>query len=200
MRRLISRARVRLRPSADTVADQLRYNIANQDRWEERSSVAVDLWTQHDHRWQEQDSTLRVTDLGAGNERLRLLLRERLAYNVEYRPYDLHPQLTTTTRLDARSALPAHAADLTFALGLLEYIRRENDIVDRLRKHSKFAIVSYVGMSPSHIPLDRRRAHGWVRHQTLDEFVALFAMAGFQVLATGEADGGLTSIHLFGQP
>jgi len=62
----------------------------------------------------ESGIALTVTDLGAGNERLRPLLADTLSSPHEHLPYDLYPQRPTTIRLDVSHQLPSREFDLVF--------------------------------------------------------------------------------------
>jgi hypothetical protein len=120
-----------------------------------------------------------------------------LSYPVDYRPYDLHPQLATTRVIDFRQGPPEGQVELAFMLGVLEYIRVETPIIAGLRHHCRFAVISYVGSDVRTISPGQRAAKGWVRHQTVDELAAQFHEAGFTAVDGAESDGGQTRLWLW---
>jgi hypothetical protein len=167
-----------------------RFNLHNQDRWRHRASAAVDLWLTSSASLCDRTGPLRVTDLGAGGQLVGRLLQERARYSVEYRPYDLLPQNSNVTQLDVRDRLPNESAEVTFCLGLLEYLPASDPISHRLFDHARYVIASYVGFDPSRIPLERRIELQWVRHQSDEDFCRCFQSAGFRLksMVTVEPD------------
>lgn len=176
-----------------------RYNCARQGEWSERAEAAVELLAAHEERCRAATTgTLLVTDLGAGNERLRSLLEARLEGALEYRPYDLHPQLSTTAQLDAAREMPAGEFDVTVCLGLLEYLPSVPDLAKRLASATRFALVSYVTSdSPVAMPYEQRLEHGWSTHLTASEVEAAFEESGFRQVASAKAEGEVTTLWLW---
>ena len=123
------------------------FNTAGQhfESWQARALDAVSLWMEARGDWRPNgDRPLRVADFGAGNERLRDVLSDRLGHSFSYFPYDLHPQRPTSVKLNLLEETPPESYDLVFALGLLEYLPPENDFLTRLRSRCRFALVSFV--------------------------------------------------------
>jgi hypothetical protein len=176
-----------------------RYNCARQEEWGERAEAAVALLAAHEDRCRATTAgSLLVADLGAGNERLRSLLAARLEAEPDYRPYDLHPQLPTTTRLDAAREMPAGKFDVTICLGLLEYLPSVPDLARKLAGTTRFALVSYVtDDSPVAMPRRQRLEHGWTTHLTASEVEAAFTEAGFRQVASAKAEGEITTLWLW---
>jgi hypothetical protein len=176
-----------------------RYNCARQEEWGERAVAAVDLLAAHEERCRVATAgTLLVADLGAGNERLRTLLEARLEGEVEYRPYDLHPQLPTTARLDAAGEMPAGEFDVTVCLGLLEYLPSVPGLAKRLAGATRFALVSYVTSdSPVALTHEQRLEHRWITHLKASEVEAAFAESGFRQVASAKAEGEITTLWLW---
>ncbi len=176
-----------------------RYNCARQEEWGERAVAAVELLAAHEERCRDATAgALLVADLGAGNERLRTLLEARLEGELEYRPYDLHPQLPTTGRLDAAHEIPAGEFDVTICLGLLEYLPSVPDLAKRLAGGTRFALVSYVTSdSPVAMTHEQRLEHGWTTHLQASEVEAAFAESGFRQVASAKAEGEITTLWLW---
>lgn len=175
-----------------------RYNCGKQGEWDERAEAAVGLLGEHPDQWKPTAGPAAIADLGAGNERLRELLEIRLDCDLDYRPYDLHPQLPTTTRLDVACEMPAESFDVVFCLGLLEYLPSIPDLAQRLAKRARFALVSYVTSdSPVAIPHEERLRHGWTTHLTAEAIEAAFGEAGFRSPASTISDGEATTLWLW---
>jgi len=176
-----------------------RYNCARQEEWGERAEAAVALLAAHEDRCMATTAgALLVADLGAGNERLRSLLAARLEAEPEYRPYDLHPQLPTTARLDAAREMPTGEFDVTICLGLLEYLPSVSDLAKRLAGTTRFALVSYVTSdSPVAMPHQQRLEHGWTTHLKASEVEAAFTEASFRQVASAKAEGEITTLWLW---
>ena len=134
------------------------FNCAAQDSpsWDERAAVGADLavalpWT----------GRIRVADLGAGNERLREVLTERLDVPLLYEPYDLRPQQASTRQLDVEQELPEGPFDIAFCLGLMEYLRDPHDFLHRLSTVCRYAVPSYViADGAERLSARQRRARG----------------------------------------
>jgi Methyltransferase domain len=172
-----------------------RFNCEKQSEWDDRAETALALLV--DHR-DELPESPEIADFGAGNERLRTLLDSRLTGELNYHPYDLHPQLPTTRSLNVSQGLPDRKFDLAICLGLLEYLPSIPDLARDLRAHCHFALVSYVTSdSPVAIPYDNRLQHGWTTHLKGEEIEESFREAGFQLLGSGNSDGGATTLWLW---
>lgn len=171
-----------------------RYNCGKQGEWDERAETAVGLLTEHSDLWKTTPSgRLTVADFGAGNERLRGLIENRLDCDIDYRPYDLHPQLPTTKHLDVGVEIPDTDFDVVFCLGLLEYLGSVEDLARRLHGVCRHAIVTYVTSdSPVAISYEDRVRHGWTTHLQAREVEAAFGRGGFRLIGTGTSDGEAT--------
>lgn len=176
-----------------------RYNCARREEWDERAEVAVALLATHEHRCRPAAGPpLAIADFGAGNERLRPLLEKRLTGNLHYDPYDLHPQLPTTTRLDVAREMPEREFDVAVCLGLLEYLASLPSLARALSGKSRFVLVSYVTSdSPVAMPYQQRLEHGWKTHLKANEVEAAFEQAGFRAVASSKAEGGITTLWLW---
>lgn len=173
-----------------------RFNCEKQSEWDERAETAVALLIAH--RDALPQHSLAVADFGAGNERLRPLLASRLGCELEYHPYDLHPQLPTTQRLDISQGLPDRTFDLAICLGLLEYLSSIPKLARDLHAGCRLVLASYVTSdSAVAIPLDERRRHGWTTHLEGEEIEECFREAGFRLLGSGNSDGGATTLWLW---
>lgn len=184
--------RSRLRSIVDSVRRR-RYNCEGQTdaSWDERARAAVDMArTALDRR----TGPLAVADLGCGNERLHPLLRARYGDRLTYQGYDLHPQGATSIRLDvAHDDLPT--ADLTFVLGVVEYLEDPTTFLRRLARASSAAVVSYsVVDSAEPLTDEQRRARGWCHHYTGDSFAELLRAAGFALIDTKRVSRGRTQL------
>jgi hypothetical protein len=196
LRRWLSRPTSRLTREGRA---QRRYNCARQGEWDERAGAAAALLAAHEHECRPANpGALAVADLGAGNERLRSLLEDRLESDIDYHPYDLHPQLPTTTRLDVAQEMPGREFDVAICLGLLEYLPSVPSLTRALKEVSRFALVSYVTSdSPVAMPHHQRLEHGWATHLTASEVEAAFGEAGFRALARCMAEGEITTLWLW---
>lgn len=163
--------------------------------------MAASLLAEHSNRWEPNPrGRLAVADFGAGNERLRGLLEARLDCDIEYHPYDLHPQLPTTGRLDVDAETPDAEFDVVFCLGLLEYLSSVRDLARRLHGVCRFAVVSYVTSdSPVAIPYEERLQHHWTTHLTAGEVEAAFSEGGFRLIGSATSDGEATMQWLWGR-
>ncbi len=176
-----------------------RFNCGKQGEWDQRAMTAVELLRATHGSWgPETGSPLVVADFGAGNERLRPLLRSALDEELDYQPYDLHPQQPTTTQLDVSQGLPERGFDLAICLGLLEYLPSVGKLAADLARACRFALVSYVTAdSPVAIPRHDRLQHGWTTHLRGEEVEDAFAVAGFRPIGRRRSDGGATTIWLW---
>jgi hypothetical protein len=176
-----------------------RFNCLKQEEWDERAVTAIDLLLASRETWKGvSGSPPAIADFGAGNERLRSLLEAALPEPADYRPYDLHPQHPTTTRLDASRGLPDVEFDIAICLGLLEYLPSVDDLARELARVCRFALVSYVTSdSPAAITEKERIEHGWRTHLRGEEVEAAFAAAGFRSVGERRSDREMTTIWLW---
>lgn len=175
-----------------------RFNCARQNEWDERAERALDLLSNHRECAPEGGTAIAIADFGAGNERLRGLLEERLRLELDYFPYDLHPQLSTTARLDLAREVPDRQFDVVVCLGLLEYLPSVPELARSLRDLCRCALVSYVtsdGLVA--MPHAQRLEHGWTTHLAAAEVESAFGDAGFRQLGKAEAESGITTIWLW---
>jgi hypothetical protein len=169
------------------------FNCAAQDSpsWDERAAVAVDLavalpWT----------GRVRVADFGAGNQRLREVLTERLGVPPLYEPYDLRPQQASTRQLDVERELPEGPFDIAFCLGLIEYLGDPHDFLHRLSAVCRFAVPSYViADGAERLSARQRRARGWKSHLTRASFESLLEDS-FEIRGRAATNRGRTSVWL----
>lgn len=169
------------RTVAALVDPRRRFNCQNQDRpaWDERAEKAVDLLRRFQGRNQATD-TLRVADLGCGNERLRRILDDRLQRPFDYVGYDLYPQSEQVARLDVEREKLPNAFDVVFCLGLLEYLANPELFARRLRHACRIAIVSYALADAAEGPsLSERRKLGWRNDYTKANVAQIFETSGF---------------------
>jgi hypothetical protein len=177
-----------------------RFNCDDQDNWGDRARSAATLIEANEAELAPAGESLTVADFGAGNERLRPLLAAALDREHRYLPFDLHPQLPTTTRLDVSKGLPVGGFDLGICLGLLEYLPDLPAFLDRLGHTCRFALISYVTSdSPVAMPREQRLEHNWVNHLEGDEIEAAFAAAGFSIVASSTCEEGVTTLWLLHQ-
>jgi hypothetical protein len=178
-----------------------RFNCIKQDEWDERASTAVSLLFNNHSAWEDVTGRpVAVADFGAGNERMRSLLDTTLAVEHTYHPYDLHPQLPTTTKLDVVAGLPDRDFDITICLGLLEYLPSIPAMAASLHSHSRFTLISYVDADgPAAISRKQREELRWSTHATEEELCSDFTAVGFRLIASTRSDNEATSICLWGQ-
>lgn len=176
-----------------------RYNCEKQSEWDDRAEKAVALLAEHHDAWQPAaGEPAAIADFGADNERLRTLLVSQLSGDLEYHPYDLHPQLPTTQKLDVSRGLPDRAFDVGICLGLLEYLPSIPDLAHELQTTCRFVLNSYVTSdSAVAIPYEDRQRQGWTTHMTAGEIEAAFAEAGFRPVGRGNAEGVNTTLWLW---
>lgn len=175
-----------------------RYNCEKQSEWDDRAETAVALLMDQQDAWRPGSRhPVEVADFGAGNERLRTMLVSRVA-DVQYYPYDLHPQMSTTQRLDLSMGLPDRTFDIAICLGLLEYLPSIPELARNLRTTCRFALISYVTSdSAVAIPHDDRLCHGWTTHLKTGEIERIFNEAGFRLQGRGNSDGTATTLWLW---
>lgn len=176
-----------------------RYNCEKQSEWDDRAEKALGLLKAHEGAWQpESGKPAEIADFGAGNERLRSMLEPWLAGRFEYYPYDLHPQLPTTQKLDVSQGLPERSFDVGICLGLLEYLPSIPDLAQALRANCRFVLNSYVTSdSPVAIPYEDRLRQGWVTHLTAGNLEEVFGEAGFGLVGRDHAEGVNTTLWLW---
>jgi hypothetical protein len=175
------------------------FNCGEQDKWGERALTAAGLLRDNRSTWEAvAGRPVSIADFGAGNERLRPILAETLAIEQTYHPFDLHPQQSTTTRLDVTAGLPDRDFDIGICLGLLEYLPSIRALADSLHEHCRFVLASYV-ISDGPVAIDReaREASQWITHATEAELLADFAAAGFSPIASTRSDNEGTAIWLW---
>lgn len=177
-----------------------RFNCDFQADWDERASAAVGLLSDHRATWARVAARpVTIGDFGAGNERLRPLLAAKLGVPHTYHPYDLHPQAPTTIRLDVVKGLPDRTFDIAICLGLLEYLPSIPAMATSLRRHCRFALISYVTADgPASIDHRAREERNWSTHATEAELRADFGAVGFELVAATRSDNEATSISLWG--
>lgn len=176
-----------------------RYNCEKQSEWDDRAEKAIGLLARHRDAWQpESGIPAEIADFGAGNERLRPLLASQLDGGFEYHPYDLHPQLPATQKLDVSRGLPSRTFDVGICLGLLEYLPSIPDLAHELQTTCRFVLNSYVTSdSPGAMPYEDRLRHGWTTHLTTGEIEEVFGEAGFYPLGRTQAEGTVTTLWLW---
>jgi hypothetical protein len=176
-----------------------RYNCERQSEWDDRAEKAVALLKEHRKEWvPESGRPAEIADFGAGNERLRSLLESRLDGEVAYHPYDLHPQLPTTQRLDIAQGPPDQDFDVAICLGLLEYLPSVPHLARHLQATCRFVLTSYVTSdSPGAMPYEDRLRHGWTTHLPSGKIEEAFSEAGFRPVGRAHAEGTITTLWLW---
>jgi len=186
----------RIRGALEAHRRRRRYNIQDQGApsWEERAEQAVCLLTASSVA-PSPGERLKVADVGAGNQRLRSILKRELAVPFDYRPYDIQPQAKDVQRLDVERAVPDGHFDVVFCLGLLEYLRDLDRFVNRLRTMCRYAVISYVVTDPpDSLDPPARRERGWLTDLSRSDVEGLFRRHGYTCVAfapTNEARTGL---------
>jgi Methyltransferase domain len=178
-----------------------RFNLHLQESqsWQDRAEDAVALWNRRSPELLPvPPPSLRVADLGCGNERLRSILEAQLPVSLVYQGFDRQPQRTSTIRLDLRYQLPEGRFDLVFCLGVLEYLPNLADMLEGLSHLTRFAVASYAIADPPHgLSVRERRDRGWLSDCTRAAFQALCQQAGFKQVDSVLIDRGRTGIWLF---
>ena len=176
-----------------------RYNCEKQSEWDDRAETALALLTNHRDAWRpDPQHPAKVADFGAGNERLRPMFESRFADEVKYYPYDLHPQMPTTQRLNVSQGLPDNNFDVAICLGLLEYLSSIPHLARALRSTCRVALISYVTSdSAVAIPRDDRVRQGWTTHLKAGEIERIFTEAGFHLQGRGNSEGVATTLWLW---
>jgi hypothetical protein len=172
---------------------------AQADTWDARAAAATQLWIDALPRLRNGGAALpqecSVADLGCGNERLADVLGTT-GVPFRYQGYDLLPQSPTVQKLDLARDLPAGRADVTFALGLLEYLPDLTQFFARLRRSTRFAVISYVVADSGAYGKRDWVQRGWLHHYSSCQIVEQFTAAGFARRASAVIDGGRTFLWL----
>lgn len=135
-------------------------------KWLPRAKIAAELLTE----------ARSVADLGCG----QMLLETVLRADQVYIPLDLVRRDSRTIIVDFNSEpIPQINATHFAALGLLEYLYSLEDFLVRLRTQFKSGVLSFFAR---HATTEvNRLSHGWVNHQTEDEFRRLVMDSGFAI-------------------
>jgi SAM-dependent methyltransferase len=172
-------------------------HLQHDPSWQRRAEIAVDMWLEPGGSRAGEGGTIRIADLGCGNERLRGVLTERIGQPFSYQGYDLQPQQSTTIRLDLARELPDGEFDVAFALGVVEYIPEPERLLAGLRAHCGALLVSYVvSDSPDRLTEEERGARGWRTHYTRAEFEAVCRRAGWELVSVELIEEGRTGVWL----
>ena len=124
------------------------------------------------------DRPLRVADFGAGNERLRDVLSDRLGQSFSYFPYDLHPQRPTSVKLNLLEETPPEATTSCSHSACSSTCRPRTISSTRLRSRCRFALVSFVFVGSAFAGgLSEREALGWQAHDDREGFERRFGRA-----------------------
>jgi Methyltransferase domain len=167
--------------------------------WDIRAEAATRMWSQEIIQARQRGAALpaewAIVDLGCGDQRLAGAL---VATGIphRYQGYDLLPQSPTCKKLDLTRELPPGRADMTFALGLLEYLPDLPQFFNRLRKSTRWAIVSYVAADSGAYRAADAAKRGWLHHYRSTEIAEQFAAAGFCERASAVIDTGRTFLWL----
>ena len=117
-----------------------------------------------------------VLEFGAG----RMVLKRCLPKGCSYTPSDLVDRGAGTLVCDLNAKLLPHFArhDIAVFSGVLEYVNDVPRLLSHLSKSVDVIIASYG--STDFVPeTPRRRFYGWVNDYSSNEFLNLFAEAGF---------------------
>lgn len=119
-----------------------------------------------------------VCDIGCANQDLRRLIPS----NAICLPMDLMPWTEDTIVCDINlRSLPVdyvQLADLTFVVGVLEYLFDPAWFLSELAKSAEGIIISY---NVAELGTIRREENGWVNDFTTEQFKALIEAAGFRI-------------------
>jgi Polysaccharide pyruvyl transferase len=166
-------------------------------RWDERAEAAVGLLAAHVGSIGRDHDDLRIADFGAGNQRLRRVLAERLPQPHTYAAFDLHPQAEDVRRLDVTNRLPDEAFDVVFCLGLLEYVEPLAPFLASLRGRYAAQVLSYtIFDAPDPLTSSQRRERGWQTDYTRSAFERMAEDSGFHVCDFRLTNQGRTGVWL----
>ena len=163
--RLLSVCRAKLRV---TDVSRWRRNAREQPWWDIRNQAIAQLIPPH--------ST--VLDLGAGAQ----TLKGHLPPGCKYQPADIAQKTPDTLHCDFnRGEYPPVSApfDVTVVSGVLEYVVRPKEFLQRIRPFGKTLILSYNCRAADERQLDRLN-RGWLNHLSLEELERLLEEAGFR--------------------
>ena len=167
-------------------------------RWDERAEAAAELLaTNLGSISDDHDVGLRIADFGAGNQRLRRALADRLPEPHTYVAFDLHPQGEDVRRLDVVDRLPEEPFDVVFCLGLLEYVEPLEPFIARLRERYAAHVLSYTIFDAPHpLTSSQRRERGWLTDYTRSAFERMAEGSGFRICAFRVTNQGRTAVWL----
>ena len=189
---------------ADRRRRSLPFNLgdAASPRWEERAEAAVELLVANACALRSDRSRdLRIADFGAGDQRLRRVLVDRMNVPYSYSPFDIRPQADSVVEVDLSRELPDGNFDVVACLGLLEYLEDVPTFLSRLAARYPAALVSYsIADHPKPLTKRQRRSRGWLTHYTSLQFEREFADAGFARVGFRLVSQGRTGVWLVSQP
>jgi trans-aconitate methyltransferase len=200
--RLVGAARRRVATLPPLRRRRERFNLHQQASasWHWRAERSVEMWLQSAPDVPE-GRPLAVADLGAGNERLRTVLADKVDRAFAYHGYDLQPQRPTVRRIDLRSALPDRRFDVVFCLGVLEYLPDVAQFLERLHHVTPVAVVSYtVADAPERLSAADREARGWQTNYAREQLSELSRQAGWSTRDFSLIDRDRTGIWLWEAP
>lgn len=117
-----------------------------------------------------------VADVGCGP----MMLERYLPTGCTYVPIDIAPRDERTIVIDLNSdELPEFQADVTYCLGILEYLFNPESVLRQLSERSTRLVVSF--MPHDDDAIEDRRARCWASHHTSDEFEALLKETGWSI-------------------
>ena len=154
------------------------FNLADQNApsWQARTLAAVQIV----QAVGDLKQPFKVVDIGAGDRKLEAALRG--TFDLEYMGYDILPQSPSITYLNAETGLPPDLGDLTFALGLLEYLSAPEKVFAQIAANGRYLVFSYVTSDSGHYsPKDLARLT-WKTHYSVAQITDLMRQAGLETV------------------
>jgi hypothetical protein len=141
----------------------------NKEGWRPRAAIAAEMVA--------GTGAASVLDLGCGHMYLEALLPK----GIHYLPSDVIRRDKRTLVCDLnREAPPMVEADAVACLGLLEYMLDPAALLGRLARQHRFAVISYVPLSPVR-SVAKRRSQFWFSDLSAEALRALFGTTGWTI-------------------
>ncbi|MBI2717624.1 MAG: hypothetical protein HY245_08725 [Rhizobiales bacterium] len=122
----------------------------------------------------------RAVDLGAGDKKLSRILTGK--YKIEYTGYDKFPQSDDIVVWNADLGLPPDLGDVTFALGLIEYLAAPRSLFQEAVSTGRYLIFSYVTSDSGLYSANRLEQLGWKTHHSISEIENMVTSAGLKII------------------
>lgn len=122
----------------------------------------------------------RVVDVGAGDKKLATVLTRK--YRIDYAGYDKLPQSADIRVWNANLGLPPDPGDVTFALGLLEYLEAPDKLIKGAASAAHYFIFSYVTSDSGLYSASRLGRLGWKTHHSILEIENMVTSAGLRII------------------